>query len=248
MKIQELLDYTAQLLEVGRFKDYCPNGLQVEGKTEISKIITGVTASQALLEAAYEEHADAILVHHGYFWRNEDPRMMGLKQRRIKFLLQNDLNLIAYHLPLDAHVELGNNAQLAKILGLKIENWTGDPAIIATGSLPKPLTLSNFSHEIAFKLNRTPLLIGDKNKLIKHVAWCSGAAQNYFEEAIALGVDAYISGEVSEQTYHSAQESGVAYLACGHHATERYGIKALGEHLAEKFSLEHRFIDIDNPV
>ena len=248
MEIQKLLDYTAQFLQVERFKDYCPNGLQVQGKVEIKKIVTGVTASMALLEAASRENADAILVHHGYFWRNEDTRVIGIKQRRLKYLLENELNLIAYHLPLDAHAELGNNAQLARMLNFNLEKWVGDPAIIACGTLEAPMTLADFGSHIAVKLNRQPLILGDANKIIKRIAWCTGAAQNYFEEAIALGVDAYISGEVSEQTYHLAEESGVAYLACGHHATERYGIQALGEHLAQKFAVEHVFIDIDNPV
>ena len=182
------------------------------------------------------------------FWRNEDVRIIGIKQQRIKFLIQNEMNLMAYHLPLDAHTELGNNAQLAKILGLNITRWTGEPAIIASGTLKRKLNLNDFAQHVESKLNRRPLLIGDKNKIIKHVAWCTGAAQNYFDEAIALGVDAYISGEVSEQTYHLAKETGVAYLACGHHATERYGIQALGEHLAKRFLIEHIFIDIDNPI
>ena len=248
MNIQNLLDYTAQFLQVERFKDYCPNGLQVQGKLEINKIVTGVTASMALLEAAKHVNADAILVHHGYFWRNEDARVIGIKQRRLKYLLENELNLIAYHLPLDAHTELGNNACLAKVLNFNVEKWAGDPAIIACGAIEAPMSLADFGVHIASKLNRQPLILGNPKKIIQRVAWCTGAAQNYFEEAIALGVDAYISGEVSEQTYHLAEESGVAYLACGHHATERYGIQALGKHLAQIFALEHVFIDIDNPV
>ena len=248
MKTHELLDYTAQFLQVERFKDYCPNGLQVQGKPEINKIITGVTASMALLEAAKRENADAILVHHGYFWRNEDARVIGMKQKRLKFLLENELNLIAYHLPLDAHIEVGNNTQLAKVLGLSVESWTGDPAIIASGRLQVAMTLNDFGAHVNSRLNRQPLVLGAPDKIIRRVALCTGAAQNYFDEAIALGVDAFISGEVSEQTYHLAEESCVAYLGCGHHATERYGIQALGEHLAKKFAISHVFIDIDNPV
>ncbi len=248
MNRQQLLDYTAQLLQVESFKDYCPNGLQVQGRADIKKIVTGVTASMALLKAAQSVNADAILVHHGYFWRNENPCLVGIKQQRLKFLLENDLNLIAYHLPLDAHAELGNNIQLAHQLGITLETWSGSPAMIACGTLSKPMLLSDFCAHITFKLNRAPLLLGDTKKIAKRIAWCTGAAQNYFEDAIALGVDVFISGEVSEQTYHLAQESGVAYIACGHHATERYGIQALGEHLAKKFALAHTFIDIDNPV
>ena len=248
MRIKKLLDYTGELLQVTRFRDYCPNGLQVQGREEIRTIVTGVTASMALLEAAAEHNADLVLVHHGYFWRNEDPCIKGMKRARLKFLLAHDMNLAAYHLPLDAHPELGNNAQLGNLMGVHIEGLTGDPAIIAHGSLPTPMSLQAFGACLHDVLQREPLLIGDLEKTMTRIAWCTGAAQGHFEEAAALGVDAYISGEISEQTVHLARESGVAYIAAGHHATERYGIQALGEHLAETFGLEHKFVDIDNPV
>lgn len=248
MKINELLDYTGELLQVARFRDYCPNGLQVEGRNEIGSIVTGVTASMALLEAAQERGADLVLVHHGYFWRNEDPRVKGMKRTRLKFLLEHDMNLVAYHLPLDAHVELGNNAQLGRLMGVSVERMVGDPAIIAHGSLPAATSLQAFGDHLHQVLQRRPMLIGNPEKRLVRIAWCTGAAQGHFEEAIALGVDAFISGEISEQTVHLARESGVAYIGAGHHATERYGIQALGRHLAEKFELEHVFIDIDNPV
>ena len=248
MKINKLLDYTGELLQVARFRDYCPNGLQVEGRDEVRTIVTGVTASMALLEAAAERDADLVLVHHGYFWRNEDPRVQGMRRARLKFLLEHDMNLVAYHLPLDAHAELGNNAQLGKLMGVPVEGLAGDPAIIAYGSLSTPMSLQAFGDHLHQVLQRKPLLIGDMNDRLARIAWCTGAAQGHFEEAMALGIDAFISGEISEQTVHLARESGVAYIGAGHHATERYGIQALGRHLAETFNLQHSFIDIDNPV
>ena len=248
MEIKKLMDYTGEFLQVERFRDYCPNGLQVQGRNEIRTIVSGVTASMALLEAAAEAHADLILVHHGYFWRNEDPRIIGMKRGRIKFLLQHDINLAAYHLPLDAHSEIGNNVQLGRVMGVSIDGMAGDPALIAHGQLAEPQTLASFGVHLHQCLQREPVVIGDVDKPIVRIAWCTGAAQSHFEGAIALGVDAFISGEISEQTVHQARESGVAYIAAGHHATERYGIQALGRHLAEKFDLQHLFIDIENPV
>lgn len=248
MEIKELLDYTGELLQVERFRDYCPNGLQVEGRSQVRTIVSGVTASMALLKAAAEAGADLVLVHHGYFWRNEDPCIKGMKRSRLKFLLEHDMNLAAYHLPLDAHAELGNNVQLGKVLGIAQAGEIGEPAIIAHGKLNQPLTLQAFGAHIHRVLNREPLLVGDMSKELNRIAWCTGAAQGHFEEAIALGVDAFVSGEISEQTVHQARESGIGYIAAGHHATERYGVQALGAHLADKFGIQHFFIDIENPV
>lgn len=248
VKINDLTHYTQQLMQVERFKDYCPNGLQVEGKAEIRKIVTGVTASMALLEAAHEANADLILVHHGYFWKNEDARVVGIKRNRLAFLLKNNINLLAYHLPLDAHVEFGNNVQLGRVLGIAPTGFTGEANIIAYGTLPKPISLKNFAAHIETALQRTPLVIGEAQKMVQKVAWCTGGAQGYIDAAIELGVDVYISGEISEQTTHQALESGVSYISAGHHVTERYGVQALGEHLAEKFNLAYEFIDINNPV
>jgi dinuclear metal center YbgI/SA1388 family protein len=248
VKLNELLHYTQELMQVERFKDYCPNGLQVEGKAEIRKIVTGVTASMALLEAANQANADLILVHHGYFWRNEDPRVVGIKRNRLAFLLKNDLNLMAYHLPLDAHTEFGNNVQLGKVLCISPSGFTGDSNIIAYGDLLAPMTLQAFAAQIESALQRAPLIIGNPQKMVQKVAWCTGAAQGYIDTAIELGVDVYISGEISEQTTHQAVESGVSYISAGHHVTERYGVQALGQHLAEKFNLMHEFIDVKNPV
>ncbi|MDP1659339.1 MAG: Nif3-like dinuclear metal center hexameric protein [Methylotenera sp.] len=248
VKLNELVHYTQQLMQVESFKDYCPNGLQVEGKVEIRKIVTGVTASMALLEAAKQAGADLILVHHGYFWRNEDARIVGIKRNRLALLLNNDLNLMAYHLPLDAHPEFGNNIQLARVLGITPTGFTGESSIIAYGALTQPTNLFDFAAKIEAALQRRPLVIGDPQQIVRKVAWCTGAAQGYMDIAIEIGVDVFISGEISEQTTHQAMESGVSYISAGHHVTERYGVQALGEHLAEKFNLAYEFIDINNPV
>jgi dinuclear metal center YbgI/SA1388 family protein len=245
MKIDDLSDYLNQLLQPERFNDYCPNGLQVEGKSEINKIVTGVTASMDLLLEARQANADAVLVHHGYFWRNEALPITGIKRRRLQFLLQHEINLFAFHLPLDMHPELGNNVMLAKQFNLKITKWA---EMLALAELDRPQSLKDFVTFIEEKLKRKPQVIGDLDKPIKHVAFCTGAAQGYIEQAVAANVDVYISGEISEQTVHVAREAGISYIAAGHHATERYGIQALGEHLAQKFGLQHEFIDCDNPV
>lgn len=248
MKRDELAGYLDLLLEPARFKDYCPNGLQVEGRAEVKRIVAGVTASQRLLDAAVARGADAVLVHHGYFWRGEDGRVTGMRKQRLATLLHNDINLFAYHLPLDAHAELGNNAQLAKRLGWQPEGRFGEQDIGWLGSLAAPLSAAALGQQVAQGLGRNPLVVGPQDKIIRRIAWCTGGAQGYFEQAIALGVDAYVSGEISEQTVHLAEECGVAYLACGHHATERYGVQAVAAHLAERFGLECEMVDIDNPV
>jgi dinuclear metal center YbgI/SA1388 family protein len=245
-----LAKYLDAKLETARYRDYCPNGLQVEGRAEIKLILTGVTASLALLERAVELKADAVLVHHGYFWRGEDMRVVGQKQRRLKLLLEDDISLFAYHLPLDMHAELGNNAQLAKQLEIKpISRFAEDDL----GWLGKILnseikTVGDLTQHVERKLGRKPMLIGDPEKLIDQIAWCSGAAQNLFDQAVVAGASIYMSGEISEPTVHFARESGIAYLSCGHHATERYGVAALGAHLSQHFGCSHQFVDIDNPV
>lgn len=248
MLLNELRDYIASLLQTELFKDYCPNGLQVEGRKEVRRIATGVTASQQVLDAAIAWGADAVLVHHGYFWRNEDAAIIGIKKRRIAQLLRHDVSLLAYHLPLDAHPRLGNNALLGKVLGLVEQGRFGEQEIACIGTLASPQPLAQFAAQIDRALQRTPQVIGDGAKNISKVAWCSGGGQGYFEAAIAQDADAYLSGEISEQVFHLAQESGVAFIAAGHHATERPGIQALGEHLAGQFGLEHRFFDQANPV
>lgn len=250
VQLTELLDYTGDLLEVERFRDYCPNGLQVEGRDQINKIVTGVTANQELLDKAAAEGADAILVHHGYFWKGEDPRIIGMKYRRLRCLMDNQISLIGYHLPLDAHPIYGNNAQLAAKLGLSVEGSFGqdEPAIGMYGRLPEPTPINDFLDNINSVLGQAPLHIAGEMDAIQSIAWCTGAAQSYIEQAINLGVDAYLTGEVSEQTVHIARENGIHFISAGHHATERYGIQALGEHLSQHFGIEQQFIDIQNPV
>ncbi|MDO8988777.1 MAG: Nif3-like dinuclear metal center hexameric protein [Sideroxyarcus sp.] len=248
MRLTELRDYIESELAVSRFRDYCPNGLQVEGRAEVRRIASGVTASQAVLEAATAWGADAILVHHGYFWRSEDAAISGIKKRRVAHLLKHDVSLLAYHLPLDAHPEFGNNAQLGEMLGFIEKGRFGEQDIAMHGVLEHPQTLQQLAQLVQHTLQRAPQVIGYANPNIARIAWCSGGGQGYFEQAVALGVDAFLTGEISEQNVHVAQETGVAFIAAGHHATERYGVQALGEHLAERFGLEHRFFDQDIPV
>lgn len=250
VKLSELVRHIDDLLEVDRFRDYCPNGLQVEGRAEIRTIVSGVTACQSLIDAAIEAGADALLVHHGYFWRGEDARIVGMKQRRIRSLLQADISLLAYHLPLDAHPVLGNNAQLAAELGLSIEGSFGpeQPAIGLYGALPQRQPASEFVERLSTRLQRPALHIAAGDSQIQRLAWCTGGAQSYIEAALELGVDGFISGEISEQTTHFARENGLHYIAAGHHATERYGVQALGDHLANTFAINHSYIDIENPA
>lgn len=243
-----LAAYLEDKLEVSRFKDYCPNGLQVEGKPRIQRLVTGVTASLALIERAIELKADAVLVHHGYFWRGEDARITGPKQARIKRLLQHDINLFAYHLPLDAHPTWGNNVQLGQRLGLQVTGHTGEQDLVTLGHVKRSVNLRQFADLVARQLGRAPLMLGAAEQAVKKIGWCTGAAQSMIEVAWAAGCDVYLSGEISEPTAHFCRETGMAYLACGHHATERYGIQALGQHLAQKFGLDHQFIDLDNPA
>lgn len=247
----ELVAYCNNLLNCGAYQDYSPNGLQIEGRKQVQRVVSGVTASQALIEAAAAAGADMLLVHHGYFWRGEAATITGMKQRRIRTLLEHDINLVAYHLPLDAHARYGNNVQLAELLGWRIEGGLepNNPHSIGLhGELEEALSGEELAGQLEARLGRKPLFIAGHDRPVKRIAWCTGGAQGYFEKAVALGVDAFITGEVSEQTYHIARECGVHFYAAGHHATERYGVRALGEHLAEHFAIEHRFIDIDNPV
>lgn len=248
MQREELNRYLDGLLEVSRYRDYCPNGLQVEGRGEIRRIVSGVTASFDLIQAALTEDADAILVHHGYFWKGDNPCLTGTRRARIALLIARELNLYAYHLPLDAHAEFGNNAQLGKRLGLVETGRFADQDIGVHGLLDAPMRLDAFAAQVKHRLGREPLVIGDAAREVRQIAWCTGAAQGFFEEAINLGCDAYLCGEISEQQVHLARESGVAFIAAGHHATEKFGIQALGEHLAVQFGVAHKFIDIPNPV
>lgn len=251
VSLTALVDAANALLLPDRFQDYCPNGLQVEGRPEVTRLVSGVTASLALIEAAVEAGADAILVHHGYFWRGEDPCLVGMKGRRVRALLKHDISLLAYHLPLDAHPELGNNAQLAKHLGIRSEGGLQPDAehpIGNHGVLPAPETAAQFSQRVAEILGREVLLEAVGDTPIERVAWCTGGAQGYLSQAAALGADCYLTGEVSEQTIHEARELGLHFIAAGHHATERYGAPAVAGYLADQLGLQHQFIDIDNPA
>jgi len=248
LELERLLN---EKLSIDRINDYAPNGLQVEGKAEIKKIITGVTASQALIDYAVAQQADAVLVHHGYFWKSENPCIRGMKGKRIKTLLVNDINLYGYHLPLDVHPELGNNAKLAQLLGIgdlqPLENST--TSIPVWGMLKEPVTAEEFAQRIEQVLQRKPLICTENGPhLIRKIGICTGGGQGYIDLAAAQGCDAFITGEVSEQTIHSAREQGIHFFAAGHHATERYGIKALGEWLAAEYGLDVEFKDIDNPA
>jgi len=247
----DLLAYCDNFLNAGAFADYAPNGLQVEGRPVIRRLVSGVTASQALLDAAVEFGADAVLVHHGYFWKSEDARVIGMKRKRLATLLKHDINLIAYHLPLDGHPGLGNNAQWARALGLvDTQGFLGKPGaeIGVRGVLPEAVSGGELARMLELLLGRPVLHVPGHARPIRSLGLCSGGAQGYIGEAAALGLNAYLTGEVSEQTVHVARETGIHFYACGHHATERFGARALGEHLAARFGIEHRFVDIDNPA
>jgi len=240
-----------QWLRPQLFRDYCPNGLQVEGRNDIGKIVTGVTASQALLDAALEAGADMVLVHHGYFWKGEPAPITGMRRRRLRTLLVENLNLLAYHLPLDAHPDMGNNRQLGRVLGIEdAASQTPDEptGLLWQGRLCEPMAPARFGEYLAERLGQAPVVVDGGVGAISRVAWCTGAAQGFIDEAADLGVDAFISGEISEPTVHVARECGVHYFAAGHHATERYGVQALGEKLAAELDLEHEFIDIPSPA
>ena len=238
-----------ELLKPGEFHDSCPNGLQVQGREKIKLLVSGVTASQLLIDAAVRVSADAVLVHHGFFWRSEEPCIVGMKAWRLKQLILADINLYAYHLPLDCHPTLGNNAQLGKLMGIAEPTPVNpqQPNLpLFRGDLPSQMSLKDFGKSLSVTLDRPPLIVGDR--LVRTVFWCTGAGQSYIERACALGADVFVTGEVSEQTIHIAREYGIGFVAAGHHATERYGVQAVGEALADELGCEHLFIDIDNPV
>ncbi len=247
---QALLSLCNQLLQPQLFKDYCPNGLQVEGRSEVKKIISGVTASRTFIEAAIQEGADTLLVHHGLFWRGQDGSVTGWMKQRLALLLAHDINLLAYHLPLDAHEDWGNNAMLGKHMGWQTLERFGDQRLGWLGSplngVTDPAALQT---ELENKLGRAAVaVIPDAARPVKRIAWCTGGAQSWFEDAIAAGADAFVTGEISEPQAHLARETGVAFFACGHHATERYGAPALAEHVASALGVAHQFIDISNPA
>lgn len=251
---EELASWLAAELQVDKFRDYCPNGLQVEGRPVVRHIIAAVTASEAAIRHAIDAGADALLVHHGWFWKNEDPRVRGTRRTRLSLVLGHDLNLFAYHLPLDAHPTWGNNAQLAEVLGLVphlvdgVAQTAGPDRLIWLGQAAGVSTVGELAARITERLGRAPLLIGDPSRPVGRVAWCTGAAQSLLQDAIDAGAQTYITGEISEPTVHLARESGTAFFAAGHHATERYGVQAVGRAIAERFDIRVDFVDIDNPV
>ncbi len=237
-----------ELLGASGFSDYCPNGLQVEGDRPIRRIVSGVTASRRFVRDAIADGADALLVHHGWFWRGDDPRVTGTRRERLHAVLQAGVHLYAYHLPLDLHPELGNNAQFGARLGWTIDGRAADQGLIAWHDLERPLGAASLVQMLESLLQRRPLAVGALDRPIRRVAWCTGAAHDLLEQAIEAGADAFVSGEIAERTTHLAREAGVVYFAAGHHATERFGVQALGEHVAARLRLRHRFIDDDNPV
>ena len=246
----DIVKFLAEELKTTLIRDYCPNGLQVEGQSSISSIVSGVTASQALIEAAIEAKADTILVHHGYFWRHENECIIGPKQKRIKSLLSHNINLLAYHLPLDMHPVLGNNVQLAKQLDFQVCGHFSENDLGWLGQAinPQLQTVADLANWVEQKLQRKPLVIGNPKQKLAKLGWCSGAAQDLLPEAAIAGATVYLSGEISERTVHDAHEYGIAYLACGHHATERWGIQALGQFLSTRYGIRHQYIEIDNPA
>ncbi|MBV1815382.1 Nif3-like dinuclear metal center hexameric protein [Pseudomonas viridiflava] len=248
--LSTLVEEADRYLNSARIQDYCPNGLQVEGRPQVMRIVSGVTASQALLDAAVEAQADLILVHHGYFWKGENPCVVGMKQRRLKTLLKHDISLLAYHLPLDVHPDVGNNVQLARQLDITVEGPLDpeNPKVIGLiGSLSEAVTPRDFARRVQEALGREPLLI-EGSQMIRRVGWCTGGGQGYIDQAVLEGVDLFLSGEASEQSFHSARENDISFIAAGHHATERYGVQALGDYLARRFAVEHIFIDCPNPI
>ncbi|MDO1509826.1 MULTISPECIES: Nif3-like dinuclear metal center hexameric protein [unclassified Neisseria] len=245
---QEILDWCDQTLQTDLFKDYAPNGLQVEGRNDVSKIITAVTASRAAIIYAAEQGADMLLVHHGMFWKSEPVTITGWKKERIATLLGHGINMAGYHLPLDAHPELGNNAQLAERMGWVREKQFGEQNLLNIGRLKTPQTLDELCADLCGRLGRAPTVVGGGERIISRIVWCTGGAQGFFQEAVEAGADAYITGEISEVQFHLANETDTAFIGAGHHATERYGIQALGEALAREFGIETLFFDEPNPA
>jgi dinuclear metal center YbgI/SA1388 family protein len=237
-----------QLLLPEGFKDYGPNGLQVQGQRDVRLLVSGVTASLAFIHAAIDAGADALLVHHGLFWRGQDGRLTGWLGERVRVLMRAGVSLFAYHLPLDAHAELGNNAQLGLKLGLQADARFGEQALGFAGPSAALDSLPALAGAVGHALQRQPIVAEGDGRVLRRIGWCTGGAQGYFEAAIAAGVDAFITGEISEPQAHLARETGVAFLACGHHATERYGAPAVGAHVARELGIEHRFIEIENPA
>jgi dinuclear metal center YbgI/SA1388 family protein len=248
MQLKQLCDFCNDYLKVDDFNDYCPNGLQVESNPSVKHIVCGVTACQALIEAAIDAGADTLIVHHGYFWKGEPQPISGIKGRRIGSLIRNNINLLAYHLPLDAHPEVGNNVQLGRVMDWPVTRNGGEQGLLFEGRLAAPCSLAELAQQIDARLDTRALAIAGGEHAIERIAWCTGAAQDFIETAAEWGVDAFVSGEVSEPTFHLARELGIHYIAAGHHATERYGVQALALEINNRFGVQQQFIDIANPV
>lgn len=252
ISLQQLVDSSNNLLRPETFSDYCPNGLQIDaGVADVRKIVSGVTASMALIEAAVAAEADVLLVHHGYFWRGEPAALVAMKGQRVATLIRNNISLMAYHLPLDAHPELGNNARLARLMDWipqEVQPGIAGLELVWFGELQRAMSFAEMRDDLQVRLQHPCIAVEGAARPIKRIAWCTGAAQSMFEAVASHGVDAFVSGEISEQSAHIARELGVHYFAAGHHATERYGVQALGDYLARQFGIEHQFIDIANPA
>ena len=248
MHLTELCHFCDEYLRVDEFSDYCPNGLQVEANDEVRHLVCGVTASLALIDAAIDAGADTLLVHHGYFWKGEPLAISGSRGKRIRRLIRNKINLLAFHLPLDVHPQVGNNAQLARVMGWQLDARFGDQDLLCEGRQASSQTLAQLSTALQDRLQTKPLVIAAGDHPIERLAWCTGAAQGFIEAAAARGADAFVSGEISEQTFHQAQELGIHYIAAGHHATERYGVQALAAEIERRLGISWQFIDIPNPV
>ena len=244
----QILDWCGETLQVSLFKDYAPNGLQVEGRESVGKIVTSVTASKAAIDFAVQQQADMLLVHHGMFWKSEPQTITGWKKERIATLLANGINMAAYHLPLDAHPQLGNNAQLAALFGWETDKRFGEQNLLNIGRLKEPATLPQLLAQLEQTLGRAPVAAGNPQRLLKTVAWCTGGAQGFFQTAIDAGADVYVTGEISEAQYHLANETGTVFISAGHHATERYGVRALGDEIAAVFGVEVIHFDENNPA
>ncbi|MDO5069788.1 MAG: Nif3-like dinuclear metal center hexameric protein [Neisseria zoodegmatis] len=243
-----ILNWCDETLQTALFKDYAPNGLQVEGRSDIRKIVTAVTASRAACDYAVSQQADMLLVHHGMFWKSEPLTITGWKKDRIATLLKYEINMAGYHLPLDAHPVLGNNAQLASRMGWTLDKQFGEQNLLNAGRLKTPKTLGELNAELHQKLGRVPVAVGEETRVIENIVWCTGGAQGFFQTAIDEGADVYITGEISEAQFHLANETSTAFISAGHHATERYGIQALGEAIQAQFGIETVFFDEQNPA
>ena len=250
MNTNELEQYIQELLDIGRFQDYAPNGLQVEGRPEIQTIATAVSASLNVIEQAIEKGVDALLVHHGYFWKGESAQIRGIKKNRLSALIKSDMNLFAYHLPLDAYRPWGNNASIAQKLGANVTDvlpWNRQENLLWIGELPDAQSPSKFLEQLKALYGPQAVHVDVGRHSIKRIAWCSGGAQDVMEEALVYPIDAFITGEFSERTYYLAKESNVHFYAIGHYASEKDGIFHLGQHLSHQFGLQHIFIDEPNP-